>query len=123
VSARLSSLFSHRYPEQMNKIFYQIGGLVIGCILLLTVACKKKFSPHQTQDVLKRAWLNFLEKGPNFDSTVDKFEVLDVSYYEDSTLYLCEFKVRMKIPSQHIDTIGMMNGTISRDFTVVHRKY
>lgn len=123
MSECLSSLFSHRYPEQMNKIFYKTGGLVIGCILLLTVACKKKFSPHKTQDVLKRAWLNFLEKGPHFDSTRDKFEVLDVSYFEDSTLYLCEFKVRMKIPSQHIDTIGMMSATISKDFNVIRRKY
>ena len=82
----------------------------------------------QTQDNLKEAWLNFLQHGRNFDSTKAKFEVLKVTYFEDSAYadsayYICEFKVRLKIPSQNLDTVGIMHGTVSKDFFIIHRKY
>jgi hypothetical protein len=107
----------------MSALTYKTSSLVIGCILLLAVSCKKKLSPQQTQDNLKRAWLTFLQNGPHFDSTRAKFEITKVTYFEDSAFYVCEFKVRLKIPSQGIDTLGIMNGTISKDFSDVHRKY
>jgi hypothetical protein len=107
----------------MSVLSYKIGGLVIGCILLLTIACKRNLSPQQTQDNLKQAWLSFLQHGPHFDSSKAKFEIVNLTYFEDSAFYVCEFKVRLKIPSQGIDTLGIMNGTISKDFSDVHRKY
>jgi len=75
------------------------------------------------RDNLDHAWLRFLQKGPHTDSTKVKFEIMNVTYFEDSAFYVCEFKVRMKIPSQGIDTIGIMNGIVSKDFSVIHRKY
>jgi hypothetical protein len=112
----------------MSTVSNKISRIAIGCILLLAIACKKKFSPKQTRDNLDKAWLTFLKNGPHTDTTRVKFEILEVSYFEDSTFadsayYICQFKVRMKIPSQRIDTVGTMNGTISKDFSIVHRKY
>jgi hypothetical protein len=111
----------------MSSIPHKNASLVIGCILLFTVACKKRPSPQQTQAKLNKAWLTFLKNGPHTDTTRVTFQVLDVAYYEDSAYdtayYLCEFKVRMRIPTKHIDTVGTMNGTISKDFTIIHRKY
>src|SRR5580692_3724379 len=106
----------------MSALSYKINRIAIGCILLLAVACKKKFSPQQTQDNLKKAWLTYLQKAPHFDSTRTKFEIMDVTYFEDSTFYVCEFKVRMKVPSQGVDTVGIMSGTISKDFSAAYRK-
>jgi hypothetical protein len=111
----------------MSTLSYKISRIAIGCILLLTIACKKKFSPRQTQDNLKYAWLTFLKKGPHTDTSRVIFQIIDVIYFQDSTVdsayYICEFKVSMKIPSQGIDTVGTMNGTISKDFSIIHRKY
>jgi hypothetical protein len=111
----------------MSTVSYKISRIAIGCILLLTIACKKKFSSQQTQDNLKQAWLTFLKNGPHTDTTRVKFQIIDVVYFQDSTVdsayYICEFKVRMKIPSRRIDTVGTMNGTISKDFSIIHRKY
>jgi hypothetical protein len=107
----------------MSALSYKTGSLVIGCILLLAIACKRNLSTQQTQDNLKQAWLGFLQHGPHFDSSKAKFEIVKVTYFEDSAFYVCEFKVRLKIPSQGIDTLGTMNGTISKDFSDVHRKY
>jgi hypothetical protein len=111
----------------MRTLSYKISRIAIGCILLITVACKKKFSPQQTQDNLDKAWLTFLKNGPHTDTTRVKFQIIEVAYFQDSTVdtayYLCQFKVRMIIPSQGIDTVGIMNGTISKDFSIIHRKY
>jgi hypothetical protein len=111
----------------MSSLPYKNASLVIGCILLLAVACKRKPSPQQTQAMLNKTWLTFLKNGPHTDTTRATFQVLDVAYFEDSAYdtayYICQFKVRLKVPSQGIDTVGMMNGTISKDFTIIHRKY
>jgi hypothetical protein len=106
----------------MSALPYKISRIAIGCILVLTVSCKRALSPQQLQDNLKHAWLTYLQKAPHFDTTRTKFEVMEVTYFEDSTFYVCEFKVRMKVPSQGVDTVGIMNGTISKDFSSAYRK-
>jgi len=88
--------------------------------LLAGFGCKRKLSPSELQGELKKTMLNYLQHQESFDSSRMKFEVLDVIYFEDVKVYDCEFKVRL-IQNGH-DTTGMMTGTISKDFSVVHRK-
>jgi hypothetical protein len=103
------------------------NAIAIGCICLLTPSCLRKAPPVDVPTKLKTTWLSFLEKPPKFDSSHVRFDVKDVVFFRDSTVdtayYLCEFKVRMRIPDKGIDTTGTMNATISKDFTIVHRKY
>jgi hypothetical protein len=81
----------------------------------------RKTPAINVQDELKHAMLNYLQKRPHYDSTRVKYEVVNVAFFEDTTYYICDFKVRMKIPSQRIDTVGIMTGKVSKDFSVVHR--
>jgi hypothetical protein len=46
--------------------------------------------------------------------------VLDVNYWEDKDLYMCEFKVRLVQKGK--DTIGVMIASVSKDMTIVKRK-
>lgn len=46
------------------------------------------------------------------------FDVLDVVYFEDSTFYLCQFKIKMTLPDGK-DTTGDMKFKIMKDMTTV----
>ena len=50
-----------------------------------------------------------------------EFTVKDVTYYTDvaKKLYICQFNVNMHYMNK--DTIGVMNATISNDFSEVKR--
>ena len=89
--------------------------------LIILVACARTKSPADTRDQLKSAMISFL--ATEKDTTRAKFEILDVYYFEEKKSYTCEFKVRMRIPDAHIDTIGKMRALISRDFKTVTRKW
>jgi hypothetical protein len=94
----------------------------IGCIIAFAISCHRKNPSANIQDQLKKSWLTYLESQPNYDSTRVHFEIKDVYFFADTAAYICEFKVRMQVPSKKLDTVGMMDGTISKDFSVVHRK-
>jgi hypothetical protein len=89
-------------------------------VLVTGFACKRKLSPSELQGELKKAMLTFLQQQKGYDSTTMKFEVQDVTYYEDVKMYDCEFKVRLT-QNGH-DTTGIMTGTVSKDFSKVSRK-
>ena len=96
--------------------------IAIGCIIIFALSCARKIPPADVPTSLKSAWLTYLKHQPNYDSTSVRYEIKDVYFFADTAAYLCRFKVRMQVPSRNIDTIGMMSGTVSKDFTVVHRK-
>lgn len=90
--------------------------------MIFALSCARKIPPVDVPASLKSAWLTYLKHQPNYDSTRVRFEVKDVYFFPDTAAYICRFKVRMQVPSKNIDTVGMMSGTVSKDFTVVHRK-
>lgn len=57
----------------------------------------------------------------NNDSSVVKYHVNDVVYFEDTTKYICEFTVNMK--ERKLDTTGIMKATVSKDFKTIKRLY
>ncbi|HLI93287.1 MAG TPA: hypothetical protein VKU83_06750, partial [Puia sp.] len=95
--------------------------IAIGCIFLFAIGCRRTIPKVNVPLELKKAMLSYLKKQPNYDSTRVRFEVRDVYYYADTNLYRCEFKVHMVVPSRNVDTTGMMDGTVSKDFKTVHR--
>jgi hypothetical protein len=102
---------------------WKVVGAAIGCIIFFAFACARKIPPANVREELKTTWLSYLKRQPKIDTTKVRFEVQDVYFFADTALYICQFKVRMQEPARGLDTIGMMGGTISKDFTVVHRKY
>jgi hypothetical protein len=107
--------------NSFNSIFRR-NVAAIGCILIFVISCARKIPPADLPTSLKSAWFSYLKHQPNYDSTRVRFEVKEVYYFADTAAYLCRFKVRMQVPSKNIDTVGMMSGTVSKDFTVVRRQ-
>ena len=95
--------------------------MVVFLMVFTLAACKRHVSKSYVEDRLKTTMKSFLINKKNLDTTKTKFTVLSVSYFEDSTFYDCEFKVNLKEGS--LDTTGIMSARISKDFSVVKRKY
>src|ERR1700677_1733279 len=98
------------------------GRIAIGCILIFALSCAQKTPPVNIPESLKTVWLSYLKRQPNYDSTRVRFEVKDVYFFADTAAYICRVKVRMEVPSRNIGSVGTMDGTVSKDFTIVHRK-
>ena len=66
----------------------------------------------------------YLNHQPKIDTSRVKFKVLEVSFFEAKLGYICDFKVNMKDrrDSTLIDTTGIMNANISKDFKEVSRR-
>jgi hypothetical protein len=90
-------------------------------LILTNSGCKRHLTADQIQDSLKSAMQQYLNSQKNIDTAKIKFTVLDVVYFEDRTLYNCEFRVKMRFPAK--DTIGKMGAKISKDFSDVKRRF
>jgi hypothetical protein len=97
--------------------------IAIGCIIICAISCAHKPTPEAIRDQLKTTWLTYLKSQRNYDSTRVHFEIKDVYFFADTNAYICQFKVRMQVPAKKLDTVGMMDGTVSKDFSKVHRTY
>jgi hypothetical protein len=93
------------------------GGILFG-------SCIKKDNRKQTEENLKTAMDLYLNHQPKIDTSRVKFKVLEVSFFEAKLGYICDFKVNMKErrDSILIDTTGIMNANISKDFKDVSRR-
>ena len=90
-------------------------------ILIAGISCKRNLSRTEVENQLKSAMTSFLYKGVNNDSSIIKFVVKSVNYYEDKTYYECEFVV-FNHDRKH-DTTGLMGARISKDFSIVKRRF
>ncbi len=88
-------------------------------LLLAALSCKRALSRSEVEKQLKKAMYNSLIKRPDYDSTIVKYDVKNVTFYEDNKFYDCEFLVHMW--QKGIDTTGNMSAKISKDFSVVKR--
>ncbi|HVM88556.1 MAG TPA: hypothetical protein VMT76_10250 [Puia sp.] len=93
-------------------------------ILLLAIfvvsSCEKKASPATTRNNLKNAMSKYLAS--ESDTNKFKFQVISVEYYEDSTFYECDFKIKMSMIDAGKDTIGIMRARVSKDYETVKRR-
>jgi glycine cleavage system protein P-like pyridoxal-binding family len=89
-------------------------------IVIYMTACKSKTSDQEVEQKLSAAMSKNLNANHLADSLHTTFDILDVNFYEEKTLYHCEFKVHLKNPTK--DTTGIMTADISKDFERVIRK-
>jgi hypothetical protein len=106
----------------LKKIRFLTAALFSGLIL---ISCVKKTSRKDTEDGLKNAMGMYLNHSPKIDTSRVKFDVLEVSYFEEKEYYVCHFKVNMKQErnNQLLDTTGLMTAHISKDLKNVSRTY
>jgi hypothetical protein len=95
--------------------------IVFFSLLIIASSCKRHLSHEQTETELKTAMENYLNTRKNVDTNQLKFSVRSVIFFEDKTVFDCQFKVEMKQADK--DTVGDMAAWISKDFTSVKRKY
>ncbi len=94
---------------------------VIFCgLVLLATACNVAPTKTDVENNLKSAMNSYLNTQPGIDSAKVKFNIQTVTYFEDTTFYECEFKV--KETRGNWDTIGVMTARVSKDFVTVKRK-
>jgi hypothetical protein len=106
----------------LNNQSMAIMRMILGMLLIfLCFGCRRKVSPEELQLRLKNAMLTYLQSGKGYDSSKMKFDMLEVTYFEEPKFYTCEFKVHMHRATS--DTTGMMMGIISKDFSSVTRKW
>ena len=82
-------------------------------------------SNKDIQESLKTTMEMYLNHGPRIDTSRVKFNVLEVTFFEDTAVYICDFKVHLKEKriDRVIDTTGSMSARISKDFKIVTRTY
>jgi hypothetical protein len=92
-------------------------------IIVMITACKMN-TKERVEAQLKQAMLKQLFEDHGSDSSIVKFRIENVVFYNDKVrhFYDCEFKVRM-ITGSNSDTTGTMAARISEDFKTVGRKY
>ncbi|HEY4935861.1 MAG TPA: hypothetical protein VII44_04740 [Puia sp.] len=80
-------------------------------------------SRKEVEESLKTAMELYLNHGPRIDTSRIKFNVLEVAFFEDTAVYICDFKVHLKEKriDRMIDTTGSMSARISKDFKNITR--
>src|SRR5580693_4472776 len=94
--------------------------IIFSSLLIIVSSCKRHLTYDQTGAELKNAMGEYLNSRKNIDTNKLKFTVVNVIFYEDKTVFDCQFKVEMKEPNR--DTVGEMAAWISKDFSIVKRK-
>lgn len=97
------------------------------CLAILLFSCTQKNHAEDINQQLKSAMESYLSADPH---SKDKFQydVKEVTFFEESTYYICEFKVHMKtaanaLNTPKVDTTGGMKVRIDKNFKVISRYY
>ncbi|HWB91324.1 MAG TPA: hypothetical protein VG605_05710 [Puia sp.] len=89
--------------------------LLFFALSFLLYACQRKLKQQDTKEQLEKAMARYLAGHQATKDSKLHFDVLDVSYFQDSTFYDCNFTVKMTLPDGR-DTTGFMKERVSKDF-------
>lgn len=90
-------------------------------LLLAGISCKRKSENSGIKTNLENALATQLRSERPVTAPPLQFTILDVTWFEESDHYDCEFKVRLHRPDG-TDTTGLIKGTVSKDFTHVSKR-
>lgn len=97
------------------------------CLVILLFSCTQKNHTEDINKQLKSAMESYLSADPH---SKDKYQyhVTEVAFFEETSYYICEFKVHMKtLPTAQnapkVDTTGGMKVKIDKNFKVISRYY
>jgi hypothetical protein len=104
------------------KILFMKCRTLMVVIIACLFSCKEKNTSEDVRMQLMKSMQTYLYKVQvNNDSSVVKYHVNNVIYFEDTNRYICEFTVNMK--ERKLDTTGIMKANVSKDFKTVTRLY
>ncbi|HEX3935281.1 MAG TPA: hypothetical protein VHW43_11420 [Puia sp.] len=89
----------------------------------LLLACHRKIKQQDTQDtkeLLENAMARFLDGSQATKAEKLRYDVQDVTYYEEPTIYICEFKIKLTLPDGR-DTVGMMKERVDKNSMTIQR--
>jgi len=97
--------------------------LLTGCIAvtIILTACERKLTREQVKDNLVKAMTEYLQNEQPAGAPPPNFKMEDVSWFEESDRYICEFTVKLTRPDG-TDTTGIIKSRISKDFSHVTKK-
>ena len=97
------------------------------CLAILLFSCTQKNHTEVVNQQLKSAMESYLSADPQ---SKDKYQynVTQVTFFEETSYYICEFKVHMKTVANaqnapKVDTTGGMKVKIDKNFKVISRYY
>jgi hypothetical protein len=104
----------------MKRIFT----LFLGILLF---SCTQKSHTEDINQQLKSAMESYLSADPHSKDKY-QYDVKEVTFFEETSYYICEFKVHMKtvdkaINAPKVDTTGGMKVKIDKNFKVISRYY
>ena len=97
------------------------------CLCLALFSCVPKKDPSDIDGYLKSAMSDFLNSNARVKGKIN-YEVKSVTHFEETSYYVCEFKVRMtnaisSNDTPKVDTIGIMKAKIDKNFKVIGRDF
>ena len=118
VSAQFDRFISA--PAAFSRIFIGMkrSPLFPALCLLSVMACRRKTPSEDLKTQLEKALSRQLDQQQSPNRPHPHFDVLGVTWSEDSTFYRCNFTVKMTMPDGK-DTTGIMKKKVSRDFNTV----
>ena len=100
----------------------KINYFIFSALLLLSgMACERKLTAAELKENLEKAMSAYLQKQQPQGAPPLQFEIVDVTYFEDSENYLCDFKVKLHRPGDS-DTTGIISSKVSKDFSKVSKR-
>ena len=93
--------------------------IALPVIFLLLFSCVRN-GAADVGELLKTAMQKHLYEGIHNDSSRVRYEVKDVAFFENPDSYDCEFTVHLI--SKKLDTTGIMQARVMKDFKKVIRK-
>jgi hypothetical protein len=91
------------------------------------MSCSPKNKPVILDQQLKSAMADYLNTDPK-SKGLYKYDVTSVTYFDNTSNYICEFKVHMTNEinasnARKVDTTGAMKVKIDKKFKVISRYY
>ena len=97
--------------------------LLPGCIAItvMLTACERKLTREQVKENLEKTMTEYLQNQQQPGAPPLNFKMEEVSWFEESAYYICEFTVKLTRPDG-TDTTGIIKSRISKDFSHVTKK-
>ena len=94
---------------------------LLSVLFLLTAGCRRRLSSREVKDSLEKAMATYLRQHHDAGMPPLRFDMVDVAYQEDDSIYKCRFTIKLHRPDG-TDTTGVVNSNVSKDFSTVSAK-
>jgi hypothetical protein len=91
---------------------------LLPAFFLMTTSCQRKLSATEVKNNLEKAMAAYLHEHQHTDTPPLQFDMIDVTYQETDSNYLCRFTIKLYRPDGS-DTTGIISSKVSKDFSLI----